>query len=125
MGAFDDDFAQADAMFGEAFGDQVTYVYGGTDIPVTAEAALHDYEVSRDHEEAPTIIQSRDFVISAAALVVAGSPVTPRAGNTIKQTINGSLEIFQVMPLGDRPAAEHTDTSGTSWLIHTKHVGTE
>ncbi|HDZ20085.1 MAG TPA: hypothetical protein ENH78_02175 [Phycisphaerae bacterium] len=130
MPAFDDDFAAADAMFAEAFGGEVTYVYGSSEITVTAEASLHDYEVQDPHGVFETI-QSRDYVISAAALVIDGEPITPRAGNKIKETINGSIEIFQVMPLGrtnrfgDRPAAEHTDTSETSWLIHTKHIGAE
>ena len=124
MPAFDDDFAQADAMFAEAFGGDVTFVYGSSEITVTAEAVLHDYEVQDAHGVFETI-RSRDYVISAAALVIGGEPITPRAGNKVKEAINGSTEIFQVMPLGDRPAAEHTDTSGTSWLIHTKHIGAE
>ena len=33
--------------------------------------------------------------------------------------------ISQVMPIGDRPAAEHTAAGGTRWLIHSKHIGSE
>ena len=124
MPAFDDDFAAADAMFAEAFGGEVTFVYGNSEITVTAEAALHEYKVA-DTRGVTETIQSRDYVISVAAMVIGGEPVTPRPGNKIKETINGSVEIFQVMPLGDRPAAEHTDASGTAWLLHTKHTGTE
>ena len=124
MTAFDDDFAAADAMFAEAFGAAVTYVYGNSEIAVTAEAVMHDYDVQRTYD-VPETIQSRDYVISAASLVIGGEAIEPRTGNKIKETINGSLEIFQVMPLGNRPEAEHTDASGTSWLIHTKHIGSE
>ncbi len=124
MPAFDDDFAAADEMFAESFGGTVTYVRGNSEIEVTAEAVLHDYEVT-DHRGAITPVRSRDFVIAVAALVIGDEEIEPRGGDVIKETINGSIERFQVMPLGDRQAAEHTDTSGTSWLIHTKHIGSE
>ncbi len=130
MPTFDTDFAAADAMFAEAFGGTVTYVYGSSEIEVTAEATIHDYEVIDSHGVFETI-RSRDYVIAVDAIVIGGGTKKPRAGNKIKETINGTVEVFQVMPLGrttrfaDRPAAEHTDASGTSWLIHTKHVETE
>ena len=124
MTAFDDDFAAADAQFAEAFGGDVTFVRGGSEITVTATAALQDYEAT-DTRGAVETVRSRDYVIEAADLAIAGSPIEPRSGDRIKETIAGTVEVFQAMPLGNRPVAEHTDASHTAWLIHTKHIGSE
>lgn len=124
MPAFDDDFAAADAQFAEAFGGDVTYVRGSSETTVTATATLHDYEVT-DVRGAIETIRSRDYVIEAADLMIDGEPIEPRSRDRIKETIAGTIEVFQAMPLGKRPVAEHTDASHTAWLIHTKHIGSE
>ena len=124
MPAFDDDFAAADALFAEAFGGEVTYVCGKSEIVVIAEAVINDYEID-DGAGVLTIVHSTDFVIATALLVVDGNTFAPQLGQRIKKTINGTVEVFQVMPIADRPAAEHNDASGTAWLIHTKHIGSE
>jgi len=120
--AFDTDFAAADAMFAEAFGGAVTYVRGGSSVSVTAEPVIHDHDVD-EHAGARTKLQFRDYLIAVADLVISGSPITPRSGDRIQETINGTAEQFQVMPIGDSPAAEYTDTSATTWLIRTKYIG--
>jgi len=120
--AFDDDFAAADTMFAEAFGVSVTYVRGATELPVTAEVEAHGYETSGE-DSARTIGQPRAFRIPASVLLVGGLPITPRNGDVIKQTINGTVEQFEVMAGGGRPVAERLDPDWLDWLIRTQYVG--
>lgn len=122
MSAFDTDFAAVDMMFAEALGVSVTYVYGDTELAVTAEVKAHGYETTGE-ESARTIGQPRAFRIPAASLVVDGSAITPRVGNVIKQTINGTVQQFEVMSGGDRPVAERLDPDWLDWLIRTQYVG--
>jgi hypothetical protein len=117
MSSFDTDFAVADELLAEAFGRVVTYSAGTTDLSVTAEIILRDYEAF-DTEGVVTTVQSWDFSIAVADL----PGVTPRSGHLISATINGAACVFEIAPTGSRPAAEWADPSGTTWLIRTKKI---
>ena len=122
MSAFDDDFAAVDTMFAEAFGVAVSYIRGATVLSVTAEVDSHSYDVGS--EDVSRIIgQPRSFRIPVASLSIGGTPITPRNGDVITQTIGVVVEQFEVMASGDRPAAERVDPDWADWLVHTKYVG--
>lgn len=118
MSVFDADFAAADGLLAEAFGEQATYLVGNSTIPVTAEVVMRDYQVD-DADGILTTVQSRDYLIDAAAL-----GIDPKPGHRIQQTIAGKVHTFELLPLGKRPAAEWADPNKTRWLIHTKLTGT-
>jgi len=122
MSAFDDDFAAVDVMFAEAFGVTVSFVRGATVLTVVAEVDSHSYDVGAE-EVARIVGQPRAFRIPVASLVIGGVPIEPRNGDVIIQTIGSTLEQFEVMALGDRPAAERLDPDWNDWLIQTKYVG--
>ena len=125
MGMFDDDFSACDAMFAEVFGGEVAIYRGvASTTGVTAESVAMSYEVT-DSDGFITTLQSRDFVIDVAEYTFNSSPTQPRAGDRIKETIAGTIHVFEVVPVGNRPCAEWSATNKPQWIIHTKLIGTE
>ena len=121
MANFDDDWAAVAGVFPEVFGDTVTYTRGANSVAVTAEVQLNQYEIM-DYEGLSSTITSRDYLIAAADLVLSGSEIAPRAGDRITETIRGTAQTFEVMPLGDKKEYEQADKDGLYLLIHTKRV---
>jgi hypothetical protein len=76
--AFDDDFAAADSLLTEAFGGSVVYLAGSSQITVTAEVVMRDYQIE-DFEGLVTTVQSRDYLIDSAAL-----GIDPKPGHRIQ-----------------------------------------
>lgn len=121
MSDFDDDWAAASGVFPEVFGDTVTYQRGANSVPVTAEVQVNRYEVT-DLDGVVTVVTSRDYLVTAADLVLAGAEIVPRAGDRIVETIRGTEQTFEVVPLGQQKEYEQADPAGLSLLIHTKRV---
>lgn len=125
MGLFDDDFAACDAMLAEVFGGKVSIHRGSLSTSdVTAEPVAMFYEVA-DSEGFLTTIQSRDFVIDVADYLFNATPVQPRAGDRIKESIAGTTHVYEAAPIGNKPVAEWEGSQKPQWRIHTKFVGTE
>lgn len=126
MSAFDDDFAAADAMFAESFGDLVEIHRGVVSTAdVTAEATIREYEV-RDSDGFPETIQVWDWILDASDYVLSGTTEEPQRNDRIKKTINGEVNVFRVLPIGgDKPCFEYADPEKNQLLIHSKLVGTE
>lgn len=65
---------------------------------------------------------SRDFIFTAAELVLGGAELEPRAHDTISETAaSGQVLTWRVMPpsLGDRPY-RYCDTTRSRIRVHTK-----
>lgn len=125
MGAFDADFAVADELFAEAFGDTVSLHRGvATATGIVAEAVQRDYEIF-DVDGFETTANLRDYVIDVADYTISGSAVTPQIGDRIKETISGVVHVFEVVPLGRKPCYEWAGTRKPQWLVHTKLAGVE
>ena len=107
----------------ESVGRQVTYARGAQESdPITGTVVQHQYEVV-ENDSSITLIIAYDWTFSAADLVVAGSPIKPRPGDRIKESLNGEAIEFEVLPIGKLPCSEWLDTSGILLLVHTKKVG--
>ncbi len=107
----------------ESAGRQVTYARGaGESEPITGTVVQHQYEVV-ENDGSITLILAYDWTFTASDVVVAGSPIKPRAGDRIKETLNGEAIEFEVLPIGKMPCSEWLDTSGILLLVHTKKVG--
>jgi len=121
MANFDTDFAAADSLLAEAFGDTVTLSRGSETASVTAELVMRDVQ-ARDRSGFVTTVQTTDFLIAAADYDFGDGAVEPRRGDRIEITIADVAHTFEAKPQGDRPEAEWADASATQWLVHTKHV---
>ena len=67
----------------------------------------------------------RDFLISAADLILGGSPILPQRGDRIRETLGTVTRVYEVMAPGDEPPWRHSDPYGRVLRIHTKLVKTE
>jgi len=125
MGAFDDDFADADAAFAEAFGHTVSLTRGASvTTGVTAEVVEHDYETFEAYASS-TVAQSRAFIIDVTDYAFNGDAATPQPGDEIRESIAGTTHVFVVMPVGSAPCYEWVGTLKPQWKVHTKFTGTE
>lgn len=65
-----------------------------------------------------TQIQSIDWIFSASALAT----ITPKPGDRIAETINGTEYLYDVFPIGDLPCYEWHDSSREMLVLHTKRI---
>jgi hypothetical protein len=63
--------------------------------------------------------ESRDFLIAASDLVLAGEVFNPQRGDRIS---DGS-QVYEVMAPGKEDVCRPSDSYGVTWRIHTKQVG--
>jgi hypothetical protein len=64
-------------------------------------------------------------LIQPADLVIAGSQVLPERGDTIRETQNGNVYIYEVMAPGSEPHWRWSDPHRKLLRIHTKQIGIE
>lgn len=69
-------------------------------------------------------IESRDYLVAAADLVLGGDAVTPKAGDRITETGEARVHEYEVMSPGDEPAWRYGDRQRRTLRIHTKFVRT-
>lgn len=103
---------------------QVTYQRGAESVEVAATPGATALEVTDD---AGVTVRTRqtDFIVSAAALVLAGETILPQPGDTIRLPTGGKVLVFEVLAL---PGGEHyrlADPAGTALRIHAKQIDEE
>jgi len=69
-------------------------------------------------------IESRDFLIAAADLVLAGTATLPKPGDRITETSDTTVHEYEVMAPGGEPAWRYSDPQRLTLRIHTKFVRT-
>lgn len=110
-----------------AAGETVTYERGLDSASLTAVIGRTEWD-SIEGEGLVTRIESEDFLIEAADLVLAGEQTEPQRGDRIKRTIGGTTHVFEVLPFGaagDEQPFRYSDRSRSLLRVHTKHTGTE
>lgn len=106
----------------DAAGHAGTYRQGNrVSNSITATVAMHEYEVTGP-EGVGTLVLSYDWTFVADELVIGDDAITPRPRDIWKATVNGTLETYEVLALGNRPCFERLDTSGILLLVHTKKI---
>lgn len=109
------------ATLDEYFGESVVLIRGGVESAAfTATWSDVAYDVPDAHGFL-TKVESRDFTFELAAAVISAAVVTPRAGDQIKFTENGTVKYFEAMPIGKEPATKELP-GGFRRLLHTKRV---
>ena len=66
----------------------------------------------------------RDFLITAADLVLAGQVVTPQRGDQVDVTFGSVTERFEVVAVGTEPHWRYEDNHQMVLRVHTKSIGT-
>jgi hypothetical protein len=70
-------------------------------------------------------VESRDYLVRAAPLVLNGVTELPKRGDQIHEMTDGVIFIYEVMGPGDEPHFRYSDPYRRTLRIHTKQVDTE
>lgn len=70
-------------------------------------------------------VESRDYLIRAAHLVLNAVTELPKRGDQIHELQDGVIFIYEVMGPGDEPHFRYSDPHRRTLRIHTKQVDTE
>ena len=101
----------------------VTYQHGGLSLEVPATIGKTEFLLD-DGSGTVVRFHSRDFLIRAAALQVAGVPFLPTPGDRIAETRDGRTYVYEVLAPGTEPAFRYSDPFRQLLRVHTKHVAT-
>ena len=102
----------------------VTYWRGGSSVQVQATVGKTVFDVETAAGVVETI-ESRDFLILAADLVLGGSVRLPKRGDLIKEMAGSETLVYEVLAPGGEPPWAYSDPWRKTLRIHTKHVATE
>jgi len=103
----------------------VTYERGGDSVEVLATVGRKFYQVDGGYGAA-VWVDSTDFIVAAADLVLGGETVLPKPGDRVRVTQGEETGVYEVMaPGGEMSHYEAADPYRRAWRIHTKHVAQE
>jgi hypothetical protein len=103
---------------------------GGASVEVKATIGTTTFEIE-DGTGALVKIESRDYLILAADLVLDGEQTPPKQGDVIRETASdgsGKVYVYEVMGPGGAsggPHYRHSDPFRKTLRIHTKLIGEE
>jgi len=102
----------------------VTYRRGASTVEVLATVGATRFEAD-DGSGMVIEMESRDYLIAAADLVLDGQQVLPERGDQVLETRDGVTHVYEVMDLGPEKHFVTCDPDGRTLRIHTKFVGIE
>jgi hypothetical protein len=70
-------------------------------------------------------VESRDFLIRAADLDLGSGPITPKAGDQVREQVGSQVFVYEVNAPGGQPPFRYSDPYRRVMRVHTKFVGTE
>jgi len=104
---------------------QVVYVRGAQQVAAQATIGRTLLKLDDGYGGVRMEWTDRDFLIQAADLLLGGSPVLPRRGDQIRETVGAQTFVFEVMAPGKEPPWRWSDPFRKMLRIHTKQVATE
>ena len=102
----------------------VGYHRGKDSVDVRATIGKTVFEVDSGYAVLERI-ESRDYLVPAADLVMAGQVTLPLRGDRIKETDGDKVFVYEVMAPGSEPHFQFSDPYRKTLRIHTKFIGTE
>lgn len=99
----------------------ITYTRGASSVSILATVGRTIFRVD-DGFQIFQRIESRDYIVDAADLVLDGSQVLPERGDRIEETANGATYTYEVMAPGGEPHYRWSDREHNTLRIHTKLV---
>lgn len=104
-----------------AAGEAITYKRGVNSVSLTAVIGTSGF----DQVDAMGIverIESRDYFIEAAKLIIDSALILPGIGDSILETVDGVTYTYEVMTLDGQPAWRYSDPYRDKLRIHTKQI---
>lgn len=102
----------------------VTYRRGIEGTPLAATIGRSEFEQT-DESGLIHQVESRDFIVRRADLVIGGVLSLPKAGDRIDEPDGSLTQVYEVVSIGIEPPYRFGDPSRRTLRIHTKHVSTE
>ena len=97
---------------------------GVSSVDVLATIGRTEFEVD-DGAGALLKVESRDYLILTADLVLDGQQTPPKQGDFILETVGTTTYVYEVMAPGGAPHYRHSDPYRQTLRIHTKLIGTQ
>lgn len=69
--------------------------------------------------------ESRDYLIRASDLVLAGGPATPKPGDVVREDLGTEVLLYEAVALGGEPPFRFSDPDRLTLRLHTKFIGME
>ena len=102
----------------------VVYLRGASFVEVAATIGQTTFEQT-DEFGGIQRLESRDFLIRTADLVLDAEAVLPKAGDRIRDAGGEKVFVYEVMAPGSEPPFRYSDPFRKALRVHTKHVATE
>lgn len=102
----------------------VCYVRGVQSVEIPATIGKTTFEVD-DGYGVLVRYESRDFLMLADDLILAGQPTLPERGDHIRESQLGWVFIYEVTAPGKEPCWRYSDAYRKTLRIHTRQVGME
>ena len=102
----------------------ITYLRGADQVEVDATIGRTAFEQADEYGVIHRT-ESRDYLVSAADLVLDGVVERPKAGDRVRETADEQLLIYEVLAPGGEPPWRWSDRHRRTLRIHTKYVGME
>jgi hypothetical protein len=102
----------------------VVYQRGAESVEVPATIGQTVFQID-DGTGALLRTESRDYLVTAADLVLAGSPALPQRGDRIRETQGAQVFVYEVMAPGDEPHWRWSDPYRRTVRVHTKQIDVE
>jgi len=101
----------------------VTYIRGAQSVSVSATLDSQLLRVSDRLGNTKVERTDRDFLITAADLILGGVVATPERGDEVRVTFGSTVERFSVMAPGTEPHWRYEDAHQTLLRVHSKFFG--
>ena len=98
----------------------VVYTRGGESLSVAATVGRTVFR--QDSDMGSVRIETRDYIISAALLILGGGQTVPQRGDRITQTVDGTARTYEVLAPGGEPPWRWSDPHHRRVRIHTKEI---
>lgn len=102
----------------------VTYVRGTSTVDVQATIGRTVFE-QVDEFGIVQKIETRDFLIRTADLVLDAQVTLPQRGDLVRETEGTTTFVYEVLAPGNEPVFRYSDPYRKALRIHTKHIATE
>ncbi|MCL2645432.1 MAG: hypothetical protein FWD61_00335 [Phycisphaerales bacterium] len=102
----------------------VVYQRGEDSVEVPATIGTTTFNID-DGGGALLRIESRDYLILAADLVIGETPILPKRGDRIRETSGTQVFVYEVVGPGDEPCWRWSDGYRQTLRIHTKQTDME
>lgn len=100
----------------------VVYARSGTgSVTISATQGQTSFEQT-DAEGFGIRIDTRDYIVTAADLVISAATITPERGDTITETDGSLTRTHTVLGVGNEPCYRWCDPSRKMIRIHTKQI---